>query len=230
MDPRRAPAPVAPGAASPGSALAGELEAALAEEMRRVHGAHTVILYGSRARGDATPESDVDVVTFADVSRTLRDARLWSGLYLDAFVHPTALAGETDADMLKLLGGRVLADERQLAGPLLERLTLLERQGPPPLPEDDRRMRRVWARKTLARIGRGDLEAWYRHHGLLHQLLEDTFALRGQWYPGAKLAFERLRSEAPETYRVFEHALAPPASVEALAALVAHLETLFADA
>jgi uncharacterized protein len=197
-----------------------DLDSALVEDLRRAHDVHTVILYGSRARGDATAESDIDVVGFAEVPVTLRDARLWNGMYLDAFVYPTALAQAPDADMLKLCGGRVLLDERQLAGPLLAELAVRDRQPPPELPESELRMRRVWARKMVARVRLGDVEAHYRRHWLLFQLLEDHFALRGERYRGSKLALATLRVEAPETFAAFERALAPGATDEALAALV----------
>jgi len=177
-----------------------ELDAALVADLSRAHSAHTIILYGSYARGDATPESDVDVVAFADAERTLRDARPWRGVFLDAFVYPSALAEKPDADLLKLCDGHVLLDERGLARPLLERLAVLEREGPPPLAEDEQRMRRVWARKMLARIRRGDVEAHYRRHWLLYQLLEDHFALRQEWYRGPKRALETLRRDAPATF------------------------------
>ena len=52
-----------------------DLDAALVDEFRRAHSVHTLILYGSLARGDANPESDIDVVGFADVAATERDAR-----------------------------------------------------------------------------------------------------------------------------------------------------------
>jgi len=198
-----------------------EIDAALIEELQRAHGVHTVILYGSRARGDATPESDIDVAGFADVAETARDARLWNGLYLDAFAYPTAIAeAAPELEMLKLLGGRVLLDERGLAGPLLERLAALDRAGPAALPETELRMRRVWARKTLARVRRGDVEAHYRYHWMLYQLLEDYFALRGEWYRGPKEALADLRRRAPETFAAFERALVPGAPLETLEALV----------
>jgi Nucleotidyltransferase domain len=197
-----------------------DLEAALVDEFAREHGVHTMVLYGSRARGDATAESDVDVAGFADVASTTRDARPWHGVYLDGFIYPTAQTASLELDMLKLLGGRVLLDERGLAGPMLERLTALDRQGPPPLPAHEAQMRRVWFRKTLARIQRGDAEAHYRFHWLLYNLLEDHFALRGVWYRGPKLALAHLRAHEPETFAAFARALAPGADHAAVEALV----------
>ena len=201
-----------------------DLDAALLEELQRAHQPHTVILYGSRARGDATAESDIDVAVFAEVSETTRDARLWNGMYLDAFVYPTAIAiAPPDHEILKLCGGRTLLDERQLAGPLFERLAALDREGPAALPPGDAQMRRVWARKMVARIVRGDVEAHYRHHWLLYQLLEDYFALRGEWYRGAKLALAGLKISAPDTFAAFERALDPGASADVLEALVEYV-------
>jgi len=200
-----------------------ELDILLVEELRRAHGVHTIILYGSYARGDATAESDVDVAAFAETAKTVRDARPWRGVVLDGFVYPSAHASAQDPDLLKLCDGRVLLDERGIAKPLLERLAVLEREGPPELTEDDERMRRVWARKTLARIRRGDVEAHYRRHQLLYQLLEDHFALRRAWYRGPKQSLETLQRNAPATFTTFERALAPDAPLEALDALVDHV-------
>jgi hypothetical protein len=81
-------------------------------------------------------------------------------------------------------------------------------------------MRRVWARKMLARIRRGDVEAHYRRHWLLYQLLEDCFAHRSQWYRGPKLALVALQHDDPATFAAFERALAPDAPLETLDALV----------
>lgn len=200
-------------------------DAVLVEELQRVHGPHTIILYGSRARGDATPDSDIDVAAFADVATMTRDARLWRGMFLDGFIYPSAVAvaATPEPELLKLVGGRVLLDDRGLAGPLLDRLTALDREPPPAVAEDHCQMLRMWTRKMLPRIRRGDIEAHYRQHWLLYQLLEDYFTLRGQRYRGPKLALATLREDAPATLAVFERALAPGASFDALEALVDHV-------
>lgn len=188
------------------------------EELRRVHGAHTIILYGSHARGEATAESDLDVAAFAEVSATKRDARIWNGVYLDAFVYPTSvLTSPPDVDMLKLLGGRVLLGD---AGALFAALEALDRAGPPAPPEGHEQMLRMWARKMLVRIQRGDVEASYRRHWLLFQLLEDYFTLRGQWYRGPKRALADLQRSEPRVFAAFERALAPDAPFDAIEALV----------
>lgn len=198
--------------------------AKLVAEMR-AHGAHTLLLYGSHARGDATAESDVDVAAFADVPETYRDARLFEGVFLDAFIYPTSLAESAPTEeLLKLGGSHVLIDDRGLAAPLLERVAELESAPVEPLPDHEVQTRRVWARKMVARIARGDIEAHYRRHWLLFQLLEDHYAIEARRYPGPKRAFSDLSSRAPETFAAFDRALAPDAPLEAIERLVDHLE------
>jgi hypothetical protein len=143
---------------------------------------HTQILYGSYARGEATPESDVDIACFADVPETLRDARPFHGTILDGFVYPTAIAvaDPLDVDLLKLLGGRILRDERGLALLLLDRLAELDRRGPAPLP-DQRSRCAACGPGRCSGIRRDDPEARYRRHWLPTSCSRTT-ALRDVWY------------------------------------------------
>lgn len=202
--------------------------AALVEELVRTHRAHTILLYGSYARGDATAESDIDVACFAEVPETYRDARVWNEQFLDGFIHPTAMATQAAREeWLKLVGAVVLLDEQGLARSLLDRVEALDRSPLTPLPQTERQMRRVWSVKMIARIKRGDIEANYRWHWLLHQLLEDHYPMIGQRYPGPKRAFADLATRDPATLAAFERALVPGAPIDAVEALVAHLDRVW---
>lgn len=202
-------------------------EGALVAEMKAKHAVHTLVLYGSFARGDASVESDVDVAGFSDVVEAYRDARSWGGTFLDAFVYPTRVATDPVTDeLLKLAGGRALLDERGLAVGMLARVEALERAPIAPLPDHEIQTRRTWARKMVARAARGDVEAHYRLHWLLFQLLEDHYAVAARRYPGPKRAFADLASREPDTLAAFERALAPSAPLPVIEALVDHLERM----
>ena len=138
------------------------------------HGCHAVILYGSRARGDFQPASDWDVagIRKGDATAPLRVARAFHGAWLDAFVYTEAAFTVIDPELLRFLPARILIDERGFAKTLLERVDLLNQQGPPPLPEGEEKMVRVWYAKMLVRISRGDLESKYRRVELLYLALK----------------------------------------------------------
>ena len=66
----------------------------LIDELVSRHNCHTIILYGSYADGSCTQESDIDVICFTDYREAHTDARLWNGIFLDAWVYPVAALEE----------------------------------------------------------------------------------------------------------------------------------------
>jgi hypothetical protein len=188
-----------------------------------LHGCHAVILYGSRARGDAEPASDWDVAGIRATGDSFRVARAFHGAWLDGFVYPESELAELKPDSLRFLGGRILVDQRGYARSLLERVAALEKQGPTPLPADQDEMLRVWFSKMLARVARPDLEAKYRRAWLLFEALEDYFKLRNLWYRGPKESFPWLAQNDPETHAAFVRALEPAACMEDFRVLVARV-------
>jgi hypothetical protein len=198
---------------------APDLEA-LCEELRERHGCHTAILYGSRARGDETADSDYDAAGFASVEIVMRDARPWRGTYLDVFVYPQKELEAPTQELLKLRGGRVLFEREEAGTRLLARLEEVFAAGPAPLSADEMQVRRTWARKMLARIARGDIEGDYRRAWLLTALLQDYFELRGLWFAGPKEGLAWLAINDPGAYAAFEAALKPGAGVSAIARAV----------
>lgn len=189
-------------------------------ELRTHHGCHTAILYGSRAGGDARPDSDYDIAGFGPTPASFRDARTWRSRYLDIFVYPERCLAEPGHDLLKLRGGVVLFQEGDAGTRLLRHLDRIFHEGPEPLQPDEARARRVWAWKMLARAARGDAEGDYRRAWLLTALLEDYFHLRDLWFLGPRRSLEWLRSHDPATNGVFEEALRPGAGLDTLRRLV----------
>jgi hypothetical protein len=125
-----------------------DIIAALMQRLQTEFGSHTIILYGSRARGDAEPDSDYDVAGFSDaVTSVRRITGLWRGALLDVFVHPSERLARADEDMLYMRGGRVLCERGTLGTEFLAALDRLSAEPPEPLAADEIEARRNWAHK-----------------------------------------------------------------------------------
>lgn len=195
---------------------------ALCERLRVEHRCHTIILYGSRARGDAEADSDYDLIGFHDGPGPVRrETGRWRGALLDVFVYPDERLQQVDETMLHVRGGRVLLQRDALGTAFLEKLEQLHASPPPALADDEIEARRNWALKMLDRAARGGIEGNYRRVWLLTALLETYFLLRRLRYPGPKEAFESLAASDPQTHALFAKALEPGAAHAALVALVA---------
>jgi hypothetical protein len=184
-------------------------------------GCSTVILYGSRARGDAGPDSDYDLVGFRDGDGPpARETGVRDGALLDVFIYPAARLAEPGAEMLHMRGGRALRDRDGRGAAFLTRLDEVFARGPAPLPADELTARRNWAWKMLDRAGRGDVEGYFRRAWLLTMQLENFFLLRSEWYLGSKAALGVLQAQHPAVYALLERALTPAASLAEIEALV----------
>lgn len=194
----------------------------IAAELMARHGCHTAILYGSWARGDATPESDIDLMWVRSEGEACRDAHIDSGVYIDGFVYPESSLETLEPALLRVLGGKVIREKDGYGTALLARLQALRDAGPKPMPPDERRAVLLWSRKMLERFtGRSGLDASYRRMQLLQTALEDYFALRGAWFCGPKAAFAWLAENDLPTLRCFERATERAAADEAFVDVVA---------
>lgn len=192
----------------------------ITQELCQKQGCHTVILYGSRARGEATSLSDYDVLGIRESGDIWRDARLWNGIYLDTFVYPEAKIEQPDENLLHIRGGIVLKQKGDLGSRFLERLEKIYQAGPKGLAPDEIRARKTWARKMLVRATQSDAEGDYRRVWLLTALLEDYFLIRRQWYQGSKKALQWLETYEPKTYELYRRAIKPNATLSEVEKLV----------
>ena len=198
-----------------------DLLSALVERLSIEHHCHTIILYGSRARGDATSVSDYDVVAFHDGEGSVtRETGHWQGALMDVFFYSTDRLQNPGAEFLRVRGGRILKERGDLGRRFLETLDELYAKGPDPLSSDDLFLRRNWAWKTFDRTARGDVIGDFRRHHLLVELLESYFLLRQQWYLGPNEALALLKTNDPTAFNLFQAALIPDASLEEVQALV----------
>ena len=187
-------------------------------EELKTHGVHTIILYGSRARGDFTSSSDIDMLGFRDEGEEERIAR-WDEAYrcyLDIFIEPVQAFNDA---YLRLFGGKILLDKDDFGKQLLAEVNRVM-QKPFQLSKNEWQSRVIWYKKMIERAKKQDIEGLYRHQWVLHTLIEDFFAFRGMHYLGPKQGFQYLKKHHPEIYLTYEKALLSPNHVEILKALV----------
>lgn len=191
------------------------------DELRTKHGCHTIILYGSRSRGEETATSDYDVMGIRESGEVFRDARLWNGVYLDLFVYPEKKISQADESMLHMLGAKVLLQKGDMGDRFLQKLKEIFEKGPKKLPEDEINALKTWANKAIERIRAGGIEGDFRRAELIPALLEHVFTIQCLWYRGPKESLRWLKANRPSLYEKFEAALKPAAHISTLEALVA---------
>ncbi len=193
------------------------------EEISSKYDCHTIILYGSRARGDASEASDYDILAIRDAGPSLRDARLWQGVYLDIFVHSKSVIDQPPAEMLEMRHGKILREKEDTAKIFFSKLEEIYQAGPKKLPPDEIKAIVTWHVKAIDRIRLGGMQGLFRRSELLPALLEHYFTTRGHWYRGPKASFHWLEKNRPDLFEAFQNALNPSAAnstVEKLVLLV----------
>ena len=164
---------------------------------------HTVLLYGSHARGDATPKSDYDVMGVRKSGKPFRLAEKRNGVYLDLFILPETDLRQVGESHLYLKGAKVLFQKGKFGDRFLRKLGIALKKPYKGLSLNEIRTRQVWAHKMFERIEQKDIEGNYRRSWLQEALLVDYFELRKKRYWGSKESFEWLKDNDRRTYNLF---------------------------
>jgi len=174
------------------------------------HQPDLILLYGSFARGDYTPKSDIDVVCFKDIEEATTDNRDFGGLYLDCWIRPLSDL-ENIEGLVYLNNSKVLYDPNERSEDLFEKINLVLSEPPKALTKVETEHIKSWVLKMLDRTYRGDIEANYRRVWLVYELLAIHYKLSRLRFPGSKLAFIDLKQNKPKLYKSFDKALKNPA-------------------
>lgn len=185
------------------------------KEVVKKYNPHTVIVYGSRARGDATDESDVDIACFLDSPTVSEDFRDMNGIFLDAWIHPTE-SMKNPNNFVKMGEAFCAVDKLGLGSQLLQQINIKIKDGPIPLTEKEKFNIIELRLKILKRAGKGDVEGNHRRSWLQHALLETYFILRDKWFLGAKSSLSWLKVNDDIAFELFERAYQFPDDYEAL--------------
>ncbi|MFA5960979.1 MAG: nucleotidyltransferase domain-containing protein [Tatlockia sp.] len=194
----------------------------IVEELKNKYHCHTVILYGSRARGDYTPTSDYDVAGISQSSEKHRIARFdpLHNVYHDIFIYSENDFSTLQEEYLNMSDGKVIIEANNFGKNLLNQLKHFE---PALISENEIQTRKVWYKKMAARAAVGDIEGKYRHIWAIFAILEDYFVFRAMRYEGPKKAFQYLEQHDPKTLALFNKALNNMQDVEILNKLIASI-------
>ncbi len=198
----------------------------MAQDIKAKYGCHTVILYGSRARGESTNTSDYDIIAIREQGEFERDCRVFDGFYLDAFIYSEEAIKNPNASFIRIKDGVIVFQKDHMGDILLNEVKKIFQQGPPKTAAWEKHEIITWTRKMLQRAEENDIEGNFRRHWLLHDLLECYFKMRDLWYLGPRESFQWLKVNDPITYAAFEIALQPDSSLNNIQKLISYVVPL----
>ncbi len=193
----------------------------IVDELKNQYDCHTVILYGSRARGDFTSTSDYDIAGISLSEKNQRMARFDPNhkVYHDIFIYSEDDFSTIREEHLNMADGTVIIEKNNFGQHLLSQLQQLLSE-PPCISENEIQMRKVWYKKMASRAAVNDLEGKYRHIWVIFTILEDYFVFKGMRYQGPKKAFQYLKEHDQNTLNLFNDVLNNTHNIDALNKLI----------
>lgn len=181
--------------------------ASIVKELTTKHRCHTVILYGSRARGLTTATSDYDVVGIQSRGNKHRIAKKQRGFFWDVFVYPEKDLRKLGEEQFAWKDAQVLFQKGTYGTVLLRRLDRLLNKPFTPHPQYQVDVTKVWAQKQLERCRMTDVQGLFRRVEFLTALVDHYFYVRQKRFLGPKEGFSWIEKNDPETFKLIRRAL-----------------------
>jgi predicted nucleotidyltransferase len=191
---------------------------AIVEELRTKNGCHTIVLYGSRARGLTTPTSDYDVFGVRRSGEKTRIAKKQNGAYWDVFVYSEKDLRKLGEAQFSWRNARLLYAEGQYGKSLMKRIDTLLKKPYKPRPQYEIDVVVAWAQKQLERCRMKDIQALFRRAEFQAALIDHYFFVRQKRFLGPKAGFVWLEKNDPKTFALIKRALLYPTNLTFLKA------------
>jgi predicted nucleotidyltransferase len=137
----------------------------IVEHLKNKYKCNSIIVYGSRARGDTTKYSDYDVVGIGSKQKKLiRIAKEINGVYWDVWVYPENKLKKIDISMINMHQGKVIYDTKAFGKKLLKRIAQFYKKGPEKLLRWEKELKISWLNKSFARATHKDEEGNVRRY------------------------------------------------------------------
>lgn len=204
------------------------IEEALIHYLKDTYKCEIIILYGSYARGEATEESDLDVLCLCKNQAEQNDTSILEGKKLDVWVKNLDELAHPES-YLHIVDGRLILDQAQRGAVFLEKVKEIYKKGPPPTPKGQKQFLIDWMKKMYIRSKKGDTEGHYRYHWLMKDFLEIYFQINDRWYEGPKKALKWLQVHDEDLYTLYADILRGENASEQMLRLIERLDKRVGD-
>jgi len=179
---------------------------------------HTILLYGSRARGLTTPTSDYDVIGIRRKGEKTRIAKKQNGYFWDVFVYAEKDLRKLGDQYFSWKNATILYQDGPYGRNLLKRIENLLKTPYKRQPKYEIDVTQVWAQKELERCRMKDIQGLFRRAEFQAALIEHYFFIRQKRFLGPKEGFAWMKENDPKTFKLIERTLKSPNNLSFLKA------------
>lgn len=179
---------------------------------------HTVILYGSRARGLATSTSDYDILGVRKNGQRIRIAKKQNNFFWDVFIYSEKDLKSLTEESFVWRDAKIIFQKGTYGTKFLQRLSDHLKQPFTPHPKDEIKVLKVWAQKQLERCRVDNIQGLFRRVEFLNALIDHYFYVRQKRFLGPKEGFAWIEIYDPMTFKLIKRALKNPTNLTFLKA------------